>query len=106
MHPDLKAITCADLLSRLELLDELIREQGTRTQWVQDRGWDSAAFVKRSQLLRETRRCQVQLLRLLLDDEDVDDPTSASWQDHPGRGGPDQPGGSAGDGGNSKPRDR
>jgi len=106
MHPDLKAIAFADLLSRLELLDELIKEQRTRTQWVQDRGWDSAAFVKRSQLLGETRRCQVQLLKLLLDDEDVDDPTSANWRDHPGQAGRDLPGGSEGDGGGSKPRDR
>jgi len=106
MHPDLKAIRCADLLSRLELLDELIREQRTRTQWVRDRGWDSAEFLKRSDLLRETRRCQVQLLRLLLNDEYVDDPTSANWQDQPAKTGRDQPGESEVGGGGSNPGNR
>jgi hypothetical protein len=83
--PDLKAVRCAQLLSRLEVLDELIKEQAKRTELVDDMGWDSAAFKKRSLLLLEARRCYVELLRLLLNDEHVDDGhTSLIWPDQLG----------------------
>ena len=71
MDPDLKAVRCAELLSRLEVLDELIKEQAKRAEFVHEMGWDSTAFRKRSQLLWDARRNYVELLRHLLKDDRV-----------------------------------
>lgn len=70
VNPDLKAVRCADLLSRLEVLDELINEQAKRTEFVHGMGWDSTAFRKQSQLLWEARRDYVELLRHLPNEDD------------------------------------
>jgi hypothetical protein len=70
---DPKAVRCAELLSRLEILDELIKEQAKRAEFVHEMGWDSTAFKKRSQLLWEARRNYVELLRHLLKDDRISD---------------------------------
>jgi hypothetical protein len=78
-------LALAELLSRLEIPNELIEEQAERTELVRDIGWNWAAFEKRSLLLLVARRCYVQLLRLLLPDEHVDDGhASLIWQEQLG----------------------
>jgi len=62
----LKEVWRAELLARLKLLDDEIIEQAGRTEFVRARGWNAAAFEKRSKLLETTRLHYVALLRLLL----------------------------------------
>ena len=58
-----KEVWRAELLSRLELLDQVINEQASRTAFVSERGWDATMFEKRSKLYQITRQHYVALLK-------------------------------------------
>ena len=61
------AVWRAELLARLALLDQVIRDQASRTEVVRERGWDATMFEKRSKLLQITRQHYVALLEQLLE---------------------------------------
>ena len=61
-----KEVWRAELLSRLELLDQVIVEQAARTAFVHERGWDATVFEKRAKLYQTTRQHYVALLKQLL----------------------------------------
>jgi hypothetical protein len=59
---DLRTISRAELLARLEILDELIKVRASRAERVRQMGWDATLHGKRPKLLHEPR----QQYRLLL----------------------------------------
>jgi hypothetical protein len=61
-----KEVWRAELLSRLELLDQVISEQARRAASVSERGWDATMFEQRSKLYLITRQHYVALLGQLL----------------------------------------
>ena len=63
-----KEVWRAELLARLALLDQVIKEQRTRTELVREKGWDATTFDDRSDLLQMTRQHYVSLLRQLVVD--------------------------------------
>jgi hypothetical protein len=67
----------AELLARLELLDQLIEEQASRTALLRERNWDATTFEKRYELLVATREHYARLLELLL----VDPKLPTLWKD-------------------------
>lgn len=71
------AVWRAELLARLALLDQVIRDQASRTEVVRERGWDATMFEKRSKLLQITRQHYVALLKQLL----VDGKLRIRWND-------------------------
>ena len=64
----LKEVWRAELLARLALLDQVISEQASRTEFAHERGWDATTFEKRSRLLEMTRQHYVALLKQVLVD--------------------------------------
>jgi hypothetical protein len=62
----LKAVRRAELLARLELLDELIQEQAGRAEFVRRMGGDAATHEERSRLLTVTRKQYWSLLQEFL----------------------------------------
>ena len=72
-----KEVWRAELLARLALLDQVIGEQASRTQFVRQRGWDATTFAKRSELLLLTRQHYVALLEQLV----VDGHLPMLWSD-------------------------
>jgi hypothetical protein len=72
-----KEVWRAELLSRLELLDQVTSEQASRTAAVRQRGWDATTFEKRSKLYQITRQHYVALLEQLL----VDGKLPMLWND-------------------------
>ena len=56
----------AELLSRLNLLDQVIAEQAIRAASVRETGWDASLFERRSKLYVTTRQHYVALLDELL----------------------------------------
>jgi hypothetical protein len=68
-HDAFKTVRRVELLARLELLDELIKENASRVEFVREMGWDANPYVKRSKLLAATRRQYQLLLRELLSDQ-------------------------------------
>jgi hypothetical protein len=71
------AVWRAELLARLALLDQVIRDQASRTEVVRERGWDATMFEKRSKLLQVTRQHYVALIEKLL----VDGKPPMLWKD-------------------------
>lgn len=69
----LKTVRRAELLARLELLDELIKEQANRTAFVREKGWDATVYEKRSRLLKVSRQQYLGLLKELLSQDPVRD---------------------------------
>ena len=72
-----KEVWRAELLARLALLDQVIKEQAIRTEFVRQSGWDATAFEKRSELLGATREHYVALIRQLV----VDGQLPMLWSD-------------------------
>jgi len=72
-----KEVWRAELLARLGLLDQVIRDQASRTEVVRERGWDARMFERRSKLLQITRQHYVALLGQLL----VDGKLPMLWND-------------------------
>ena len=72
-----KEVWRAELLSRLELLDQVISELASRTAAVSQRCWDATTFEKRSKLYQITRQHYVALLEQLL----VDGKLPMLWND-------------------------
>jgi hypothetical protein len=66
---DLRTIRRAELLARLEILDELIKEQASRAELVRQMGWDATLHEKRSELLHESRQQYRLLLRELFGED-------------------------------------
>jgi hypothetical protein len=69
----LKTVRRAELLARLGLLDELIKEQASRAAFVREKGWDATVYEKRSKLLEVTRQQYLVLLKELLSQDPVRD---------------------------------
>jgi len=63
-----KEVWRAELLARLALLDQVISEQASRTEFARERGWDATTFEKRSRLPEMTRQHYVALLKQVLVD--------------------------------------
>ena len=63
---DLKKVRRVELLARLELLDELIRDQARRAEFAGEMGWDATPYEQRSNLLKVSRQQYVEALRQLL----------------------------------------
>ena len=72
-----KEVWRAELLARLALLDQVIKEQAIRTEFVRQSGWDATEFEKRSELLGATRKHYVALIRQLV----VDGQLPMLWSD-------------------------
>ena len=72
----LKAFRRAELLTRLELLDEMIKEQASRAAFVREKGWDATVYERRSKLLEVTRQQYLGLLKELLSQDPVRDDCS------------------------------
>jgi hypothetical protein len=80
---DLKKVRRVELLARLELLDELIRDQARRAEFASEMRWDATPCEQRSKLLRVSRQQYVEALRQLLcndaaRDEDANDGAGGS----------------------------
>jgi Trp operon repressor len=63
-----KEVWRAELLARLALLDQVISEQASRTEFARERGWGATTFERRSRLLEATRQHYVALLKQVLVD--------------------------------------
>jgi Trp operon repressor len=75
---DLKKVRRVELHARLELLDELIRDQARRAELVSEMGRDATPYKQRSNLLRASRQQYVEELRQLLCNEAVRDEDAKS----------------------------
>ena len=69
----LKTVRRAELLARLELLDELIKEQASRAAFVREMGCDATVYDKRSNLLKVSRHQYLGLFKELLSKDPVRD---------------------------------
>jgi hypothetical protein len=72
-----KTATRVELLARLELLDEPIKENVSWAGLVREMGWDATPYEKRLQVLTVTRQRYLSLLRGRLSDEMVRDKYAA-----------------------------
>jgi hypothetical protein len=62
---DFRKVRRVELLARLELLDELIKDEARRAELVRETGRDATAHEQRSDFLRVSRRQYVEALRQL-----------------------------------------
>ena len=58
-----------ELLARLELLDELIKDNARRAEFVQEMGWDATPYEQRSKLLKASHQQYLVQYRQLLSND-------------------------------------
>ena len=62
----------AELLARLDAVDQQVRAQAARAQHIRDMGWDATLSEQRLKALQESRRLYFFALKHLLGEEVVD----------------------------------